>query len=122
MKSLIFTFSLLLLGFTKVNAQLNEENRAVENSLENPGSLTNVDNYLLAKQKNALVYGVNYSFSGIAPENVTQAFIDHIDPYSYMTQRSLKNVVSIPIASENITLIFRPINEGIHENLIIEAE
>lgn len=103
-------------------SQVDNENRIIVNSLEDPISLHGVDNYLLAKERNVLVYGVNYTFEGITPENVTQTFIDLIDPYAYMTQRKMKSFVSIPIPSENVVLIFHPIVGGNQGNVNTEAQ
>lgn len=78
---------------------------SLSNSLENPDSYKSFDNYKLAKEKNLLVYGRDYIFSGIPISAINQALIDEVDPYSYLPMFSDYTDVSIPIDELDLVLI-----------------
>ncbi len=91
----------LMLSFG-ASAQNSEErkvpNNTPNNNLENPASYADVDLYKSAKAKGALVYGRDYIFDGISPNEVSQQLIDEVDPYRYLNQfKDFQNVyVELP--------------------------
>lgn len=91
------------------NAQLTEERyqnaQVPNNSIENPESYAEYDQYKMAKAKNALIYGRDYLFQGYSASDVDSVLINQVDPYSYLTQIKNHENVTIHIDDLNINLI-----------------
>ncbi|MFT6982343.1 MAG: hypothetical protein ACJAUD_001110 [Crocinitomicaceae bacterium] len=103
-----YTFVVLTLTFSSY-AQNTEERKLIQtvpnNSLENPASYAEYDQYKVAKAKNALVYGRDYIFEGHSPGHVDLLLIEQVDPYRYLHQFKDFSDVQIELQDLNLTMI-----------------
>ena len=101
--------TIVLLWTSMLFAQHTEERKVPQttpnNSIENPASYAEYDQYKVAKAKNALVYGRDYIFEGHSPGDVDLLLIEQVDPYNYLYQFKDYSDVRIDIQDLNLTMI-----------------